>query len=355
MKALSPAQRELLERMRKNPRALTPRELRTARSLTETRPPIVQPANPSYGGLDMGAGLTPFGVELAEMLRPDAHGRWPGWAAAGPLLTQGPYTLPFIPAPARSMNEEIRTSCGSGWAYSPGLLRGRGSDRAAEYALAATLPDDVAGRLTQGDYVADIRYRGVLGAEYLATGAYPVEPAISLRYCPEGRSVELGTFTSGAALEAARAKHAASQVRTGAVGELIAFVGRPEESLWRAVWLCAARGLRTTYGLGDGMHPVDHASAFAEARADKDQVAATVHCPYMLSHFATEDVWCLAGEGDDIYAARLSSHPSWGGLVGELDAGEFWSSVGEDWVLAHPDRVTLPDAVHTITAERSAL
>ena len=58
-------------------------------------------------------------------------------------------------------------------------------------------------------------------------------------------------------------------------------------------------------------------------------VIAAAGCPYHLDESAASDAW-VSPDGDTW--ARLSDHPDWAHYQGQIRTGEFWATVGEDWV-----------------------
>jgi predicted ATPase len=64
------------------------------------------------------------------------------------------------------------------------------------------------------------------------------------------------------------------------------------------------------------------------------QIVATAHAPYLLDRFEADDVCVLArDERGHTQLKLLSQHPDHERFQGTLRPGEFWASVGEDWVL----------------------
>lgn len=56
--------------------------------------------------------------------------------------------------------------------------------------------------------------------------------------------------------------------------------------------------------------------------------------PYLADCFPAENVYCCrVGNNDDSYRRCLASHPEWRRWRVEMWPGEFWSVVGDDWVL----------------------
>jgi predicted ATPase len=63
------------------------------------------------------------------------------------------------------------------------------------------------------------------------------------------------------------------------------------------------------------------------------QVVCTTHSPYVVDEFEPESVVVLKlDDGGATHARRLSEHPDIDQWRKMMQAGEFWSSVGEDWV-----------------------
>jgi len=68
------------------------------------------------------------------------------------------------------------------------------------------------------------------------------------------------------------------------------------------------------------------------ASNDKLQILATTHSPFVVDEFAPEDVLVVASlDGNSSQVRRLSEHPKWNDKKQYLEAGEFWSAVGERW------------------------
>ncbi|MBI5498004.1 MAG: AAA family ATPase [Deltaproteobacteria bacterium] len=63
------------------------------------------------------------------------------------------------------------------------------------------------------------------------------------------------------------------------------------------------------------------------------QVIATAHSPYLLDQFEGDQVCVLHRDKSGIARCRLlSEHPDFNTWRDKLGTGEFWSTVGEDWV-----------------------
>lgn len=63
------------------------------------------------------------------------------------------------------------------------------------------------------------------------------------------------------------------------------------------------------------------------------QIICTTHSPYMVDYFEAHEVLVM-GKNKQGYAVckKLDEHPKWQNMKALVQAGEFWSSVGEDWV-----------------------
>lgn len=90
--------------------------------------------------------------------------------------------------------------------------------------------------------------------------------------------------------------------------------------------------------LDRGLHPSAQAALIRGLRAILEsqpelQIIATSHSPYLLDNFQAEEVQVMTftSEGQ-VAAARLDTHPEWLEWKGRLQTGEFWATVGEDWV-----------------------
>ena len=87
-----------------------------------------------------------------------------------------------------------------------------------------------------------------------------------------------------------------------------------------------------------GLHPAAQARlctcirALLVARPDL-QVIATSHSPYILDHFQIAEVRVMGFGPDGLARVRpLAEHPEAERMKGFLKTGEFWATVGEDWV-----------------------
>ena len=63
------------------------------------------------------------------------------------------------------------------------------------------------------------------------------------------------------------------------------------------------------------------------------QVIGTTHSPYLVDHFDAGDVILTTlREDGSVAAGRLNEHPEFERWKDEMKPGEFWSTVGEDWL-----------------------
>jgi predicted ATPase len=88
-----------------------------------------------------------------------------------------------------------------------------------------------------------------------------------------------------------------------------------------------------------GLHPtaqkalIDQLRGVLKARPEL-KIICTTHSPYIVSHFEPSEVRVLGrskATGDTV-CKRLDQHPKIDEYKRYLDAGEYWASVGEDWV-----------------------
>ena len=90
--------------------------------------------------------------------------------------------------------------------------------------------------------------------------------------------------------------------------------------------------------IDQGLHPKAQADLIAQIRTiQKDspglQVVATCHSPYLVDSLSGDEVLLMHADADGFaQAKRLSDHPDYSRLKGGLGTGEFWGSVGEEWV-----------------------
>lgn len=90
--------------------------------------------------------------------------------------------------------------------------------------------------------------------------------------------------------------------------------------------------------LDQGLHPAAQARLVQCLRRLLDdhpdlQILFTTHSPYLVDCLEPHEVHVLKALPDGTAtAARLDEHPDWEKWSGMLQTGEFWTSVGEDWV-----------------------
>jgi predicted ATPase len=92
--------------------------------------------------------------------------------------------------------------------------------------------------------------------------------------------------------------------------------------------------------LDKGLHPAAFSELVKVLRAAQKanpnlQIIATTHSPYLLGCFEAQEVRIFARKPDGSAAcSKLTDHPDYEHWKDSLDPGEFWASVGEEWVLA---------------------
>jgi hypothetical protein len=87
-----------------------------------------------------------------------------------------------------------------------------------------------------------------------------------------------------------------------------------------------------------GLHPKALGELVRQIRALMErfpdlQVIGTTHSPYLVDHFRPEEIR-LTTTADDgsVLIGTLSEHPDFDRWKDEMKPGEFWSTVGEDWL-----------------------
>jgi predicted ATPase len=90
------------------------------------------------------------------------------------------------------------------------------------------------------------------------------------------------------------------------------------------------------------LHPKALGNLVAQIRAVQEQrsglqIVATSHSPYLLDHFRAEEVLLTNCDADGYAVVKsLTEHPEYKEWKGFMATGEFWSSVGEDWLTGEP-------------------
>ena len=89
---------------------------------------------------------------------------------------------------------------------------------------------------------------------------------------------------------------------------------------------------QTVFAPLDCLHPLDiHESAdflLRIALPSLEPFIIYTRNPYVLDEFPAEQCFIVGQSGNE---KRLLDHPQ-SRLLGELSTGEFWSSIGEEWV-----------------------
>lgn len=98
--------------------------------------------------------------------------------------------------------------------------------------------------------------------------------------------------------------------------------------------------------IDQGLHPKAQADLIHQIRIIQKfnpnlQIIATCHSPYLVDSLNGNEVVLMHADADGFaQAKRLSDHPDYERLKGALGSGEFWGSVGEEWVTS----TTVPTA-----------
>jgi predicted ATPase len=86
-----------------------------------------------------------------------------------------------------------------------------------------------------------------------------------------------------------------------------------------------------------GLHPRAVASFIHQLRGIQNpnlQIVATSHSPYLIDCVEADEVLLTSLDEDGYAVVRpLTDHPNYSEWKGFMKAGEFWSSVGEDWII----------------------
>jgi predicted ATPase len=87
-----------------------------------------------------------------------------------------------------------------------------------------------------------------------------------------------------------------------------------------------------------GLHPralrslVNQLRKILDVRPDL-QIVATSHSPYLADCFQADEILLTSRDDEGCaYVAPVVSHPDWDRWKEEMAPGEFWTTVGEDWV-----------------------
>ncbi len=88
-----------------------------------------------------------------------------------------------------------------------------------------------------------------------------------------------------------------------------------------------------------GLHPralgelVGHLRKILE-RYPELQIVASTHSPYLLDHFKPEEIRLMCSDSDGFaICGPLTDHPKFERWKDEMAPGEFWSMIGENWLL----------------------
>ncbi|MFY9823029.1 MAG: AAA family ATPase [Thermoanaerobaculia bacterium] len=85
-----------------------------------------------------------------------------------------------------------------------------------------------------------------------------------------------------------------------------------------------------------GLHPKAMSNFVQQLRGIQNpnlQIVATSHSPYLIDCVEADEVLLTSLDEDGYAIVRpLTDHPDYAEWKGFMEAGEFWSSVGEDWI-----------------------
>lgn len=87
-----------------------------------------------------------------------------------------------------------------------------------------------------------------------------------------------------------------------------------------------------------GLHPKAMGEFIAQIRRILNQypdlqIVATTHSPYLLDHFDPKEIrLCLVDPQSGASCAAMTEHPEFDKWKDAMAPGEFWSTVGEDWI-----------------------
>ncbi len=111
--------------------------------------------------------------------------------------------------------------------------------------------------------------------------------------------------------------------------------------------LFSSSGARTILldDIEKGLHPRAVGELVTQLRRIQEaapglQIIATSHSPYLVDHLEPEEVRLSAidADGHSVFA-NLTDHPDYERWKNQMAPGEFWSAVGEDWVVEHARQV----------------
>lgn len=103
--------------------------------------------------------------------------------------------------------------------------------------------------------------------------------------------------------------------------------------------VCSPPRLLLVDDIDKGLHPtaqrvlIEAIQQIQHQRPDL-QIIATTHSPYLVDCVPAESVRLLALDSEGwTHAAKLTDHPKWQQSKEVFETGEFWSAVGEDWLV----------------------
>jgi hypothetical protein len=140
--------------------------------------------------------------------------------------------------------------------------------------------------------------------------------------------------------------------------QVIVVVGANGSGKSALLWVCGRHaGVSVIDELGAHTHPSAQEELVRQCKTRGVPMVVATHCPYLLDAVALENVWVLhrpEAVGPNmltITAARLDAHPEAERWRHQFSPGEFWSSVGEEWVLEQAEPTTLDELATRIVTQ----
>lgn len=101
--------------------------------------------------------------------------------------------------------------------------------------------------------------------------------------------------------------------------------------------------------LGATLHPIRQAETIKQFRKLQKEffnmiIIGVTYSPHLVDLLDGDEVFVMHHQQGDIsnYLKPLSAHPDYARMKGTLSTGEFWSSVGEEWVIPEHKRIKTP-------------
>lgn len=128
------------------------------------------------------------------------------------------------------------------------------------------------------------------------------------------------------------------------LGTIVAFVGEDNDAIWIVLNKLAKTldpgGLKISVEEfpEERLHPNKQIELMKflllEHTNENRKLFLSTHSPYIIQNLPAENVICVqrVGMGEPEWA-KLSDHPEWEKWKEQMNAGEFWQYVGDDWVI----------------------